>query len=646
MSAPITYSYSLGTEPYGDGGGLRRYGTFKGKFASRDEAIRTIIAGHSFPAALTGRRAGIAFPGVSLPHAEDEIIQVWSNEPDALENLRLFEKTHPDRNVEYWPHTGDGTTVGLLMEIHVRDIPEYQKPVIAGLLASGEAENDQTDIMLSPAGAAAFSFTHARRNELQLRLLQSTLAGIKTNHDAATLQKSLRAQLGRFNEGMSLLNAYCGGSKGITVLSRGDRAPSAEPYGIFQSRVYLAEELGLIANLVQMDHRDMPAIDGWLMSEGRWKKLLPLPKCILVSRICRDQRDYPDANAFEAAYHNHYNMESLVWVRDGENVWRFATDIQFEERVFPASDDAPQLVRHIQESIWSAYWSGRRQQERAERDKMFRSKDAPPPAVDPADQSEPIPVQFRHDLIHHDFADYLTSEQYPPELDLRIQKRAAEAVRANQREMMPFALLLQGIIDHRRILNIPPGTDIFDSEQQAKYIRLVNDFSHGLTDGKNSRQFELMTKLESLKPGDRIIGWRWRIYTEKYDELTPRWDYGDKGEGPMLFTVHHINHETESRARKLHVHEFALTKRWVRQWAGGKPFTKKLATATIHHTEWLPIDLPLSLAEKLLDDREWKRTHKWAVPLLAQWSTIKSQATAARAGSEAPVRIRLNSPTK
>lgn len=638
-----TYIYSLGPNPYGNGDGLHRWGQFKDRFQSCDEALRSLLTGHAFPTILTGRRGGLTFPGISLPYPGTEIIQVWSNEPSALENLRTFETAHPDGKPEYWPHTGDGTNVGLLKEIHVSAIPEYQKPVIAGLLGSGEPVNDQTDIVLSPAGAAAFSFTATRRNEIQLRLLQSTLAGIGTNLHAQGLRDSLRTQMARFGEGLSLLNAYCSGTKGITFLARGDRAPSSDPYSVFQSRVYLAEELGLIANLVDMDHRDMASIDEWLMSSDRWKKLLPHPKCILVSRICRDRREYPHADAFEQMYHNHFNMESLVWVRDGENVWRFATDIQFEERVFPASDDAPQLVRHIQEAIWKNYWGGKRQAEYAERDQLFRSPGDKRPAVDPGEETEPVKIHFKRDIIHRNFADYLTSEQYPPELDLHIQRKAAESIRAHQREMMPFALLLQGIIDHRRILNIPPGTDIFDPVQQGRYIRLVNDFSHGLTDGRYSNQFDRMTKLESLKPGDRIVGWRWGIYTEKYNPNVPHWNIPTKGEGPMIFTVHHIDPHAERSSQKLHVHEFALTKRWVNRWERPDPFTKKVTSSSIDATQWLPADIPLSLAERLLDDRAWKRANRWAVPLLAQWATIRDQIQA-MPPRETPVRVELKSP--
>lgn len=622
--------YTLGPDPYGDGGGLAEWGERMGKFPDVETALRGILMGHAFPVVLTGRFCSVFFPGVSLAAPAHEVIQVWANTPEALANLDAYDKAFPEATPGYWPHIGDGTNVGLLMELHIRSIADYQAPVLAGMITDGSGQPAHA----SPAGRFALSFSAGNRNALQVRLLQSQLAGIGLSLRARETEAAMQNKAGMLREGMNMVNAYCNGVHSLETLGRGERAPAGDPYHIFQSKVYLEEELGLIANLISMDHRDMAAIDAWLMGEFRWKKLLPYEKCILVTRICRDRRSYGSMDAFEAAYHNHFNMESLVWIRDGGMVWRFATDINFEERIFPTGDDASQLTQRIQETIWKRNWKGERAEAAA---RWNRDRGVVEEPVDPTTSEEPVKVLWKSDVAFPELNQFLDSEYYSTELDMYLRRRSAEAVRANAREMMPFALLLQGLIDLRGLLSIPPGTDLFDPEQQHRFIRLVNDFSHGLVDNRNADQFALRTRLDALKPGDRIIAWRWEIYSDKYDK-DARWNRGKRGEGPFIFTVDRVEPQ-DSPARisgSLFVREFTLTRRWVKS-----PFTKQVSAADIHTSEWLPLDLPLVLAERLLDDRSWKRAHTWAVPILAQWKEIRAQIPASLT-EETPIPLRLS----
>jgi hypothetical protein len=115
-----------------------------------------------------------------------------------------------------------------------------------------------------------------------------------------------------------------------------------------------------------------------------------------------------------------------------------------------------------------------------------------------------------------------------------------------------------------------------------------------------------------------------------------RWKIGEKGRDLFCFTVKTVCEEKEQsswseRASRLHVHEFALSKRCV---GNASPFTRQLSSVAIDSETWLSADLPVTLAEKLLDDRPWKRAHLWAVPVLAQWREIKSRIPKDRATPE------------
>lgn len=644
------HRYTIGTEVYGSDG--NRYGENKGRFPDMETAKKQLIMAHPFPAVMTGRYSGAFIPGISLEgRRDDEVIQLWSSQPGAVENsCAKFDKLYPKvmgrrSHHDVWPHDGDGTMMGLVCEIHVSEIAELQKPVIAGLLMNG----DDTFASASPAGRMAMSFSPANRANLQLRLMQTVLAGSVMDGRLGDAMEQMQQKLAHFNEGMRLMNAYVSPTAGLQQMRRGDRAPSEQPYCLFQTRLYLEDELGLIANRAEMDWRDMKDIDRWIMASGRWTKLLPLPKCILVTQICKDAKRYEKMNPFEAAYHNAFNMETLVWVRDGDNVWRFATDCSFDERIFPAGDDMPELLRLFQEAIWYRSWKPEEKEEGSSFRTSGKSVESKLDKKNMAAEEEPIPVRWTDERTYKTVQAWLDSEDYDKALDEYLRKTASEKARYYQRKRMPFAVSLQGIIDNQQVFNIPKGTDVF-GENAPRYLKLIDDFTGGITDPKYTKQFAAMTKATALKPGDRIIGYRPGIYRDAddfkagpYASRRAKWNHGQRGDGPFLFTVHHVEPATGKGSwerEKIFVHERVLKAVWNRRrWGvdGRKdesPFMKgKMGENYLWPAdEWLPIDLPVALAEALLDDRVFKKEHKFAVPVLAQWEKIKEAAKLAPAG--------------
>jgi hypothetical protein len=625
------FKYSIGTSPYPELS-VTLWGEDRGKFPDLESALHGLFLGHPFPVALTGRWQDRFFPGISLAGVPaEEVVQVWTTDPEVVKRfekaLKAQTKTDkPESHHEgFVPHDGTGERMGIACEIHVGMIHRFQMPKIAGLLTDGTIPKGAT----SPAGARMLSFTPNARSALQLKIFQAQLAGISGRHDLDGLREQMKGQLANMNEGIRMLNAYCNGTESLQHLHRGDRAPGADPYCLFQSRVYLDEELGLIANLVEMDFSDVPQADKWLFASDRWKKLLPLPKCILVTRIRRDEKDYGPGAGMVAAYWNALNMAHLVWIRDGENVWRFGTDVKFEERIFPAADDASELVSRIQEMIWRTHYAPKK-----EREDPFPEQKLKPAA--PWESKNPVSVKWEDDVKFPTLESWLSSDRYTPELNLSIHRRASDALRAHARASMPFALLLQGIIDLKGILNIPAGSDLFDSQTQARFIRLISDFSGGIADSRLTKQFERHVNGCALKPGDRIVGWRWGVYTDS-DRWAGevKWNKGKKAHGLFVFTVHHVNEsdpkkDWSGKNFEIFAHHPEPKKRaYVNRYGSGEPFNQKMApNGAPICGEFLPLDLPESLAEKLLDDRNWKRANAWAVPLLAQWHDLRKQFAA------------------
>lgn len=635
------FKYVIGTSPYPELS-VTLWGEDRGKFPDLESALHGLFLGHPFPVALTGRWQDRFFPGISLAGVpQEEVVQVWTTEPETVKRFEkaLKAQTKSDKpqshHEGFVPHDGHGHNMGIACEIHVGMIHRYQMPKIAGMLTDGTHQQGAT----SPAGARMLSFTPNARSALQLRIFQAQLASVSGRHDLGEMREQMKGQLANMNEGIRMLNAYCNGTESLQHLRRGDRAPGADPYGLFQTRLYLDEELGLIANLIELDFKDVPQIDKWLFSADRWKKLLPLPKCIVVTRIRRDEKDYGPGAGIMGAFWNAMNMAHLVWIRDGENVWRFGTDVKFEERIFPATDDAAELVSRIQEMIWRTHYAPAK-----ERDNPFPEQAEK--KRDPWESPQPVPLTWENDVKFKTLEAWLSSDRYTPELNLSIHRRAAEALRAHARASMPFALLLQGIIDLKGILNIPPGSDLFDSQTQARFIRLIADFSGGIADSRFTKQFNAHVNGHALKPGDRIVGWRWAVYTEfERSASQVLWNTGKKNHQLFVFTVERVEERADRKTwgghdYEIFVHHPERKRRYsLHGYRSGDPFNQKMDVAPICG-EFLPLDLPESLAEKLLDDRNWKSAHKWAVPLLAQWKDIRKQFAAVPDEKPFPITMR------
>jgi hypothetical protein len=586
MATNVTIA--LGPDPYrhDEHGGN---GTWMSKGTDPELVLESLLAMIPFAGEAVGRHEGWFFPGVSLEGVpEEEVIQVWSSSRDCVErSLKLKREGRMFGDRVGLPHVGDGVNLGLWKELRVQDVREYaERSRNRFLLPNGQA---------SPVGLVL-------RSEQPLdtiRKCQNSL--VRQERELRASQEAMRDAMRKMKDMLELGQAYFNASSGVEVLQTGRKAGVGVKWTVFQARLYLDEEIGLLANLVDMTWRDLASMDRWLLAEDRWKRLLPTEKCLLVTRVRREKKNYGDW--IVDMVENGLNMQHYLWVRNGENVFRVGMDIALPELMFPGKDLAQRVFQRTCERIHEERyrrWGG-------ERPKRYGLKEK---AVD---EAEPYALEYRTDAVPLDA--WLESEELKG-MEEDIWEGVNAALWERNRKRMPFFIFLQGLVDRTALLDVPPGTSLLEWSSVHRYFDLVVEYEQGLPD---LEPLEAIEKARALvKRGDWVLG------VAPPDERCKRFD-----EVRRWALVRVCRREEEGLG--IHFFPFKRTRTW-------DPMLRKAPEEKI--LAWkdvFPLSYPTALIPRLLTNRNWKQDHRELVPFLAQWK----QVLAASHKTEVPQWIRL-----
>jgi len=621
--------YVIGPNPYDSNYAENTKGNGEWSTSAQNmkEALRIIFSTMPFPGEATGRNwyaeHYLAFePGVSLAgKCSEEVIQVWSNEPGCLRDKM--------------PHTGKGEHLGLLAELDVTKLDDYLTAITALLAAPG---TDNAGTALSPLGASVVEF-NAQKQAIQTQL-QATRFDLQQRQWALEeMEEGMNAQVKELEAKIGLMNAYLRGWSYRTQICTGKTGTG--PYFVFQKRQYLAEEIAILANFQRFDFQAMPVFEKWLVKSGQIWKMLPFERCILVTRIRGEKLEYNDPLA--NLWNNIANMQSIIWIRDGENVVHVDVEYKFDNAVFPNKDEFDRTMRAVREQLWKKHFCP----ESVERHGFSTDRQLPPVpgqikpvevcgyddkhkrTIRPEDEWEPyVPVR----LVHSRFKtlrEWLDSDSYTEELDVQLHRAVQDYLRARNKKQLTFCVMLQGIIDNTNLLQVPKGTDVFNWEVVAKYFTLLYDYTHGLPDRTFSDRLNAHFGPAAANVGDWVIayiddhpgnslyyGKPWLLqvvrkgansYPEvRYHPVTRRNCF-----------VHEYRKGLESR------HKEPIRLNLQPELQKDEKHSNKYATHYLPRCgTFFRVPISPDLAARILDDREWKAEHREIVPLLAQYRMV------------------------
>lgn len=137
---------------------------------------------------------------------------------------------------------------------------------------------------------------------------------------------------------------YAGLQEELVCVREGDAADASTKVHLMQRRCYMDEECLAEYEAGGMDFQSVKAFDKWIARDENMTRILPHERCIVAMRIRRHDKDYEIGNSLSRfikfRFHNKWNKQTFLYIRNGRQLWRMATSIDFGPELFPSREDA------------------------------------------------------------------------------------------------------------------------------------------------------------------------------------------------------------------------------------------------------------------------------------------------------------------
>ena len=306
------------------------------------------------------------------------------------------------------------------------------------------------------------------------------------------------------------ISLYAGLIESVSQCCDGQPASINDRLHIMQRRLYMDEESLLDYQHGGMEFSDIQSFDAWISRPKNRDRILPFPRCIVAMRIRRHGKERQNLNTIvdflldiEKGLSDKF---TYLYIRNGEQVYRLSTEIDFDEKIFPDRADfdpsEPMMFRPRASRSDRAFMPVREydallaRQEELERLAEQWEKDNP-------DENHWFNPHAREsDGFHPDSWTRLDSSSVY--FDDGMQ-RISDVVKKYNR----VSLIVQGLLDRSSCLHPHPPIRMWNPEEFSQYIRLVYDAENVLHHGEPP-DFEAYRRRcnESLGKGSVVVGQR------------------------------------------------------------------------------------------------------------------------------------------
>lgn len=143
---------------------------------------------------------------------------------------------------------------------------------------------------------------------------------------------------------------YLGSYEEITQLLKGKNAPEEEPLHIYQQKLFMDEEIGILKltedpfdDKNEFDWKNIDEFDRWI--KLNYQNYLKHEKSLCVFQVKRYEKDYIGrydrdvGSLFYNTMMNFNNKDCYILIRNGENLYRLWENLSVPLSVFPTQDD-------------------------------------------------------------------------------------------------------------------------------------------------------------------------------------------------------------------------------------------------------------------------------------------------------------------
>lgn len=360
---------------------------------------------------------------------------------------------------------------------------------------------------------------------------------------------SLVAYAGKLNERLAEVKTrifhvelYAGMAEEVVHVAKGDPAPMAEKIRVLQRRLYMDEESLLDYDSGGMNFTRLSAFDDWMSRPHNLARLLPFTRCVAAFRTRRNPKAYSDLDPFVRFSFDNADARTYLYIRNGDNLYRLATDIDFGPRMFPGRMEfdftQPIHAKMRGESVDRIYTEGEVEAMRAERAKAAALQEAWRAANPGKDVRFDAPYETRRqwESCLWDADDPANLRRFCPD-DVfydDIRRHFQEQVDAYNR----IVVVIQGLLDRSPIFHPHPPLKLW-READNEFILPVYDDEMALYGGEKPDFAAYQASLnKGIKVGSMVVGQRayWNVVIRHPDKRKANEDlpyrravYGDNG---------------------------------------------------------------------------------------------------------------------
>jgi hypothetical protein len=431
---------------------------------------------------------------------------------------------------------GSGETQALSIRGNSQPIEEYKTSLI-------KAQKETLPDIFKKIGKA---------NEKMAEWMKAPLIPLKASAEGLeTVIKLIENRI--FN-----VELYAGLVEEVEQIKEGTPASIETPIHIFQRRAYMDEECLAQYKAGGMEFEDIGDFDKWIIKKENLDRLLPHPRCILAFRVRRYTKEREAFNISQFIkmwYKENLDKTTFLYIRNGEQVFRLTTGIEFGKQLFPDVERsnldgkiyAKMFAGNVQHIIGENEYIGLKEsyqkarQVAAEKAKELKKKKVPESDWWRHMNHHGFSWKPRESDFHGDYIEWSPDNVYYDEISEYVQ---AQIDKHNR-----LVLVLQGLLDRSPVFHPHPPYQLWTLEGFSQAFQLIYDTTRGLVAG-DAPDFEAYrAKLnESLQAGSLTVGqqqawleseaekenarrssdYRWNSYDNHLTTFQP---YGNPGPG-------------------------------------------------------------------------------------------------------------------
>lgn len=298
---------------------------------------------------------------------------------------------------------------------------------------------------------------------------------------------------------------YAGLCETVVQVKGGKPADIGEPIHLYQRRAYMDEECLANYEAGGMEFKDMPDFHKWLARKENLNRILPQPRCLIAFRVRRHSKEREVHSL--SMFWRMLNLEqadkfTYLYIRNGEQLFCLATQIDFDEQLFPDLERskldgklyAKMSGSRVQKLITEGHYLDLLKEER----ETERERKKNLAAAAPKDK-----WLFEHrgsfSSVKDDYRLFVQEDVYFDDMAAYVKEQMDRHNR--------LVLVLQGLLDRSPVLHPHPPYQLWKPDDFSNALRLIYDSARALTTGDKPDFERYRAGLNAtLKKGSVTVG--------------------------------------------------------------------------------------------------------------------------------------------